>query len=71
MKGQQRVKSPKEGTVYIISVSGTKMYAQGKHDYTEVGMTNVATYQVLDIQISGNISSIVPTTLMGKCGMNL
>ena len=54
MKGQQRVKSPKEGTVYIISVSGTKAYAQGKHDYTEVGMTNVATYQVLDIQISGN-----------------
>jgi len=54
MKGQQRVKSPKEGTVYIISVSGTKMYSQGKHEYTEFGMTNVATYQVLDIQISGN-----------------
>jgi len=54
MKGQQRAKSPKEGTVYIISVSGTKMYAQEKHDYTEFGLTNVATYQVLDIQISGN-----------------
>ena len=46
--------SPKEGTVYIISVSGTKMYKQDAHDYTEFGMSNVATYQVLDIQISGN-----------------
>ncbi|MEO6035999.1 MAG: metallophosphoesterase family protein [Verrucomicrobiota bacterium] len=54
MNGQQRVKSPKDGTVYIISVSGTKAYAQTQHDYTEVGLTNVATYQVLDIQISGN-----------------
>jgi len=54
LKGGQRVDSPKEGTVYIISVSGTKMYSQEKRDYTEVGMTNISTYQVLDIQISGN-----------------
>jgi hypothetical protein len=40
--------------VYLISVSGTKHYPQGQHDYTEFGMTNVSTYQVLDIQISGN-----------------
>lgn len=54
LKGSQRVASPKDGTVYVISVSGTKMYKQSKHDYTEFGMTNVSTYQVLDIQISGN-----------------
>ena len=54
MKGNQRVADPKTGTVYIISVSGTKHYAQAAHDYTEFGMTNVATYQVLDLQISGN-----------------
>jgi 3',5'-cyclic AMP phosphodiesterase CpdA len=54
LKANKRVASPKDGTVYIISVSGTKMYKQEKHDYTEFGMTNVATYQVLDIQISGN-----------------
>jgi hypothetical protein len=54
MKAGKRVASPKEGTVYIISVSGTKMYAQDPRDYIEVGMTNVATYQVLDIQVSGN-----------------
>jgi hypothetical protein len=40
--------------VYVISVSGTKSYSQPQHDYTEVGLTKVATYQVLDIQISGN-----------------
>lgn len=54
MKGNQRVADPKTGTIYIISVSGTKHYSQAKHDYTEFGMTNVSTYQVLDLQISGN-----------------
>ena len=43
-----------EGTVYVISVSGTKFYDQGDLDYIEFGMTNVATYQVLDIFINGN-----------------
>lgn len=54
LKDSKKVASPKEGTIYLISVSGTKMYAQGKHEYTEYGMSNVATYQVLDIQIDGN-----------------
>lgn len=54
LKAGQRVASPAEGTVYLVSVSGTKFYEQAKRDYTEVGMTNVATYQVLDIQISGD-----------------
>jgi acid phosphatase type 7 len=54
LRGSQRVASPKDGTVYVISVSGTKSYSQPPHDYTEVGFTKVATYQVLDIQISGN-----------------
>ena len=50
LRAGQRVPSPKEGTVYVISVSGTKSYAQEKHDYTEFGISNVATFQVLDIQ---------------------
>lgn len=54
LKAGQRVASPKEGTVYVISVSGMKMYAQPPHDYTECGLTNTATYQVLDIQGGGN-----------------
>jgi hypothetical protein len=54
MKGEQRVDSPAEGTIYIVSVSGTKFYDQGEFDYTEFGMTNVSTYQTLDIRISGD-----------------
>lgn len=54
MKAGQRVETAKDGTIYIVSVSGTKFYEQGDFDYTEFGMTNVATYQVLDIQISGD-----------------
>ncbi len=54
MKAEQKVGSPAEGTIYIVAVSGTKFYEQGQFDYTEFGMTNVATYQVLDIRINGN-----------------
>lgn len=54
MYDQKRVDSPSEGTIYIVSVSGTKMYEQDPRDYTEFGMTNVSTYQILDIQISGD-----------------
>jgi hypothetical protein len=54
LKAGQRVASAAEGTVYLVSVSGTKFYPQAAHDYTELGMTNVATYQVLDIQVSGD-----------------
>ncbi len=54
MKDQKRVGSAKEGTIYIVSVSGVKMYDQDEREYTEFGMTNVATYQVLDIQIVGD-----------------
>jgi len=54
MKGEKRAKNSKEGTIYIVSVSGTKHYTQDPRHYTEFGMTNVSTYQVLDIQISGD-----------------
>ncbi len=54
MKNQKKAASTAEGTVYIVSVSGTKFYEQDPLEYTEFGMTNVSTFQVLDIQISGN-----------------
>ena len=54
IKDQKKVASTAEGTVYIVSVSGTKYYEQDKREYTEFGMTNTSTFQVLDIQISGN-----------------
>ena len=54
LRAGERVPSPREGTVYVISVSGTKSYAQAKHDYTEFGMTNVPTFQVLGLQTNPN-----------------
>lgn len=54
MRDQKVVESAKDGTVYVVSVSGTKMYDQSSREYTAFGMTNVATYQVLDIQLSGD-----------------
>ena len=54
MNGQKRVATAKDGTIYTIAVSGTKHYEQAPHDYTEVGFAKVSTYQVLDIQITGN-----------------
>ena len=54
MREQKRVASAADGTIYIISVSGTKHYDQRQNDYAEVGFTRVSTYQVLDIQVDGN-----------------
>jgi hypothetical protein len=54
MRGEQRAASAKDGTIYIISVSGTKHYEQMPHGYTEVGLTKLSTYQVLDIHLDGN-----------------
>ncbi len=54
MKGQQKVATAADGTVYVVSVSGVKFYDQGSFPYTQVGFTNVATFQVLDIQVSGD-----------------
>ncbi len=54
MYDQKRVETAADGTIYIVSVSGTKFYDQGDFDYTEFGMTKVSTYQVLDILIHGD-----------------
>jgi len=43
-----------KGTTYIISVSGPKMYKQFANKRTAVGITNVSTYQVLEVQNKGN-----------------
>jgi hypothetical protein len=49
MRANQRAASDAEGTVYIVSVSGDKYYEQDPRDYTEVGFTNVSTYQTIDV----------------------
>ena len=45
------VDSPSEGTVYVVSVSGEKFYEQDPRDYTARGMTNLATYQTIDVKV--------------------
>ena len=52
MHGGIRAPSAKEGTYYVISVSGTKYYEQKPHDYAEAAFRDVSTYQVLDIGTS-------------------
>ncbi len=54
MKDNEVVDSPQEGTLYVVSVSGVKMYDQADRDYTAIGITNTSMYQVLDIQIAGD-----------------
>lgn len=54
LREQRRVRSPNQGTTYVVAVSGTKMYKQAPRPYTAVGFTGVSTFQVLDIQIEGH-----------------
>lgn len=49
MKGDRVVDSPAEGPVYIHAVSGTKMYKQADAPYIARRFTDIATYQVIDI----------------------
>ena len=54
MYNQKRVATPADGTIYIVSTSGTKYYDQGEFDYTEVGFVDTNTYQVIDLTIDGD-----------------
>ncbi len=49
MHAHRRVASTKEGTVYVVAVSGDKYCDQDPRDYTEVGFTQVSTYQTIDL----------------------
>jgi 3',5'-cyclic AMP phosphodiesterase CpdA len=53
MRDNRRVGKEERGTVYVVSVSGTKYYDQDPRDYTERGFTHTSTYQTLDFQIRG------------------
>ena len=54
MHNNKVVDSTAKGTVYVVSVSGVKMYEQGDFAYTAKGFTNTATFQILDILVTGN-----------------
>lgn len=49
LKAGQRVSSAAEGTIYMVSVSGTKMYDQADRDYMEVRFTGRMVYSRIDI----------------------
>ena len=52
MKGGHTVADPADGTVYVVSVSGEKFYGQEPHEYTEKGLTHLATYQTIDVEVA-------------------
>ena len=49
MKAGARADSPADGTVYVVSVSGTKFYEVEPQEYAVVAFPNRMTYQVIDI----------------------
>ena len=53
MRDGQRVADASQGTVYVVSVSGSKMYEQGAHDYAAVAFPKVSTYQYIDVEPGG------------------
>jgi hypothetical protein len=55
MRGNRPAGSGGSGTIYVVSVSGTKFCEQDPRDYTEVGLTNLATYQTIDIAVPENV----------------
>ena len=52
MRAGQPVDDPADGTVYVVSVSGEKFYGQEPHDFTAKGLTRVATYQTIDVEVA-------------------
>lgn len=67
MKNNERVDSPAEGTLYVVSVSGTKMYDLGEFDYADKAFADTSTYQAIDIEIAGNRLVYKAHDMDGKC----
>ena len=49
MYAEKQVPTPKDGSIYVVSVSGTKYYEQESHEYAAVAFANVSTYQLINI----------------------
>ncbi|QKX18458.1 metallophosphoesterase family protein [Microbulbifer sp. YPW1] len=57
MRGNEPVAKGEQGTVYLVSVSGTKMYEQALPEFAAFGAVNTRTYQVIDIDpLSGSLN---------------
>ncbi|MCC6697063.1 MAG: metallophosphoesterase family protein [Candidatus Hydrogenedentes bacterium] len=66
MRGGERAASAKEGTYYVVSVSGTKFYDQEPHDYAEVAFPDVMTYQTIDIGMNPDTLTYRAYDMEGK-----
>ena len=51
MKAGQRAKDPGDGTVYLVTVAGTKLYDVAERDYAAASMEKTPTFQIVDIQV--------------------
>jgi hypothetical protein len=49
LRGHRPASGPDRGTIYVIAVSGDKYVDQAQRDVVEVGLTNVSTYQTIEI----------------------
>jgi len=52
MRGGHPVVDNSEGTTYVVATSGEKFYGQEPRGYTAKGLTHVATYQTIDVEVS-------------------
>ncbi|MCQ3829714.1 metallophosphoesterase family protein [Microbulbifer elongatus] len=49
MRGNEPVAEGEQGTIYLVAVSGTKMYEQELPEFAAFGAVNTRTYQVIDV----------------------
>ncbi len=49
MRGHEPVAEGEHGTVYLVAVSGTKMYEQTLPDFAAFGAVNTRTYQIIEV----------------------
>ena len=49
LRGGEQVKDGEHGTIYLVAVSGTKMYEQSLPEFAAFGTTETRTFQVIDI----------------------
>ncbi|WP_105104300.1 purple acid phosphatase family protein [Microbulbifer pacificus] len=49
MRGNEPVAAGEQGTVYLVAVSGTKLYEQELPAFAAFGAVNTRTYQVIDV----------------------
>ncbi len=54
LRGPGRVRTPAEGTIYLMAVSGDKFVDHTEREYVELGRTGVSTYQVFEIDPRSN-----------------